>query len=80
MADRQIGNIHGVAARGGHQQNGGSTATNAYDDTDLNDIAAMRTRLTAINGAVYTSARLDQMSFNDMVYAIRLNDDPGTMN
>lgn len=38
-------------------------------------IAAMRTRLAAINGTYYTAARLNDMSENDMIYAIRLNDE-----
>lgn len=80
MADRQIGNQHGFAVRGGHQQNGGSNATTAFEDDDLDNIAAMRTRLTAISSAVYTTARLNQMSVNDMKYAIRLADNPTTMN
>jgi hypothetical protein len=42
-------------------------------------ISAMRTRLTAISGSLYTSAELDRMSVNDMVYALRVNDDPGTI-
>lgn len=80
MADRQIGNQHGFAARGGHQQNGGSDATTSFEDDDLDNIAAMRSRLNTISSATYTSARLDQMSFNDMVYAIRLADNPTSMN
>lgn len=39
------------------------------------NITAMRTRLAAIDGAYYTSARLDAMTTNDMIYAIRLTDD-----
>ena len=38
-------------------------------------VAAMRTRLAAINGTYYTAARLNNMTDNDMVYALRLNDD-----
>lgn len=36
---------------------------------------AMRTRLAAISGTYYTTARLDQLSTNDMVYALRMHDD-----
>lgn len=38
-------------------------------------VSALRTRLAAINGALYTSAYLDTMTKNDMIYAIRLSDD-----
>lgn len=44
-------------------------------DANFKDIAAMRTRLTAINATSYSTARLDIMSTNDMVYALRLNDE-----
>lgn len=36
--------------------------------------SALRTRLLAIGG-VYTTAYLDIMTVNDMVYALRLSDD-----
>ena len=39
-------------------------------------IGAMRTRLTAISGTTFTAARLDAMTENDMVFALRNNDDP----
>lgn len=38
-------------------------------------VAAMRARLTAISGTTYSSANLDIMSVNDMIYALRVNDD-----
>jgi hypothetical protein len=38
-------------------------------------IAGLRTRLAAANGTYYTSARLDQLSENDMIYALRTIDD-----
>lgn len=51
-----------------------STPTNYYD------VAGLRARLSAINGAYYTTARLNQMTKNDMIYAVRANDDPTTIN
>lgn len=38
-------------------------------------VSALRTRLAAINGSLYTSAYLDTMTKNDMIYAVRLSDD-----
>ena len=38
-------------------------------------VSALRTRLAAINGAYFTSAMLDTMTKNDMIYALRVNDD-----
>lgn len=87
MADRQIGNIHGVAAKsiGSGQEktnqtgdSDGNVAT-AYKDADLLDVDAMRARLAVIDAAYYTSARLNTMTYNDMMYAIRLADAPGTI-
>ncbi len=41
--------------------------SNNYDN--LND---MRTRLTALDAGYFTAARLNQMTENDIVYALRL--------
>lgn len=38
-------------------------------------VNAMRTRLAAINGAYFTTARLNAMNENDLTYALRLADD-----
>lgn len=47
-----------------------------FFDADMNSFAAMRTRLAAIDGAYYTSTQLDKMTANDMMYALRLHDNP----
>lgn len=47
-----------------------------YDNDNLDSILAMRTRLAAINGTTFSSARLDLMTANDMLYAIRMSDEP----
>ena len=39
-------------------------------------INALRTRLFAISPTAYSQANLNAMTANDMVYALRLNDDP----
>ena len=56
--------------------NGGPAADRGYDHAFAHTLADMRARLTAKNGAYYTSARLDGMSWNDLVYALRLEDAP----
>lgn len=83
MADQRIGNLYGVARATNGSGNERSNLANAdgdprttYVNANLNDIATMRTRLAAINAAVYTDAVLNTMTFNDMVYAIRVADDP----
>lgn len=42
-------------------------------------ITAMRTRLAAISGTYYTTAMLDSMTVNDMVFALRNHDDATTI-
>lgn len=39
-------------------------------------ITQLRARLNAANAGRYTSAFLDTMTYNDMVYALRVTDDP----
>jgi hypothetical protein len=52
-----------------------SVAPNLATPANYTSINALRTRLAAANGAYYTTARLDQMSENDMIYALRTIDD-----
>jgi hypothetical protein len=40
---------------------------------------ALNARLTAISGTTYSAAKLEQMTLNDKIYAVRLNDDPTTI-
>lgn len=51
---------------------GGSTLQDA-EAANFRDVNSMRTRLAAINGTYYTTARLDSMTDNDMVYALRVH-------
>ena len=39
--------------------------------TAAGKISTLRAALTAANGAYYTSAQLDKMTRNDMIYALR---------
>jgi len=50
-------------------------ASNLGTPANYTTISAKKTRLTAVNAAYYTTARLQQMSENDMDLAIRLADD-----
>lgn len=38
-------------------------------------VSTLRTRLAAISATAYSAANLDAMTVNDMIYALRLNDD-----
>lgn len=53
----------------------GALTTPANYDTN----AAMDARLIAIDSVTFTQARLDSMTDNDKIFAIRTLDDPGTL-
>ena len=74
MADLQIGSVHGVNANEGKNINGGDDAGAGFIDADMLTVDAMRTRLAAISGTSYTAARLNTMTTNDMIYALRVHD------
>lgn len=68
MAEFDVSNPHGVQAVGGNNRSG------EFTESNLATISDMRTRLDAIDSGYYTADRLNKMTYNDMVYAIRLND------
>lgn len=85
--DQRIGNRTGVAAAdvgGGTNKtnlNGGGTGGHRleHDDVDYGSVSALRTRLAAIDATFYTAARLNTMTYNDCVYAVRLADAANTI-
>lgn len=79
MANQQIGNHSGVTAVGGKNRNGGNDGNAGLVLTNQVSIAAMRTRLAAINPNSYTQQRLDTMTYNDLVYALRVHDAAGSI-
>lgn len=87
MADQQIGHNLGFAAASigdsatnrSNMNGGTSTPPTGLDIDNMDNIAAMKTRLAAIDGTFYTTARLNTMTVNDMVYAIRTNDNASTI-
>lgn len=75
MANFDIGNRQKVVDK----RAGRGTTTSSFlgwIDTHTRDVSAMRARLTAISGTTYTAARLNTMTENDMLYALRMSDDP----
>ena len=50
----------------------GTQPAAAATAVDEGTVSALRTSLTTANAAFYTAARLNQMTKNDMVYALRL--------
>lgn len=82
MTQHQLGDLEasGIVAR--NRSVAGSVAVNTpmfATTANYASIAALDARLTAINSTIYTQAKLDQMTANDKIYAVRLNDDPGTV-
>jgi len=74
MAQNQIGNFTGTVDKRDTTK-AGANASSLSTPANYASVNAMRTRLAAINAGYYTAARLDRMSVNDMVYAIRVADD-----
>lgn len=85
MADQRIGNRAGVvalnAANGTQKTNTNGSTTNSgeHDDADYASITALKARLTAIDAGYYTATRLNKMTYNDLVYAVRVNDSPASI-
>lgn len=87
MADQRLGNRMGVAAAnvggGTNKSNINGAGTGApqgeHDDTDYTSITALRARLSTLDAGFYTAARLNTLSYNDMVYAVRLADAASTI-
>lgn len=87
MADQQLGHPLGFASvsigngtTNRSNLNGSTGAADAgFDGDNYDTIAAMKTRLAAIDGTFYSTATLNKLSYNDMVYAIRTADDPTTI-
>jgi len=72
MADVERGNLLGFIDKRRTQ-----ISTTAVVGTPANytSVGALRTRLAAIDGTYFSAARLNSMTFNDMIYALRLADD-----
>ena len=70
MAEFDIGNSAGfVDKRQGEGTSGASVVTEL---ANYDSIYLMRTRLAALNAAYYTAARMNSMTKNDLIYALRL--------
>lgn len=83
MAVHQIGSMEADSIVAKNRAVAGSVAvfTPVYTTgSNYTSISNTRTRLTAINGAYFTTAQMDKMTANDLVFALRTLDDPLTMN
>lgn len=88
MADKQIGNIHGVAATSvGNSTNQKSSSnintSGAVGDREGLVISNVETigearKVLLANG--YSNSTLDSLTYNDMIYAVRLLKNPKSVN
>lgn len=72
MADSNLGVVEGVVDK---RQTQGAGTQPLATPANYASTSALRTRLAAINAGLYTAAYLNNMTKNDMIYAVRLNDD-----
>jgi hypothetical protein len=91
MADGQVGNVLGVTAVGPAGQgaknaysniNGGADAATGFDLVPLaatDTISAMKTYLTSVSATTFSPARLNSMTYNDLLYAVRMQGAPGSV-
>jgi len=83
MARNTVGNIDGLAntlGSDGGRAGSASSDTPASVSADYNDVAKLRAALKSYSSTSYTDARLDLMTRNDMIYALRLAKAPSSIN
>lgn len=82
MASHQIGGIDsdGIVDRTRAVAASAADNTSPYTTpANYASMSAIDTRLTAINGTIYSAENLAKMTLNDKIYALRINDDSGTI-
>lgn len=74
MADVDTENVYGIVdkRRNNKGQNTSQLLTTA---ANYDDVASLKARLGAISATTYSAARLNSMTKNDMVFALRHTDD-----
>lgn len=60
-------------------QNGGPSARRGFTITPFGDLESLRSYLAGLDVGYFTAARLDKMTLNDMVYAVRARSYPSTI-
>jgi hypothetical protein len=76
----QKGNLVGfVDARESPASAANNNSAQIADERTYGDEASLDARLTAISATTYTVARLQQMTRNDKVYAVRVSDDAASI-
>jgi hypothetical protein len=70
MSQTQVGNIIGVAVPAGKDINGGNDTDTGYGTANFLSINVIRARLNTISSTLFTTAVMDKMSYNDLMYAL----------
>lgn len=76
MANNDIENPLGVTDKRNNTRAGSGVGSMNANIANYDDVTSLRARLTAAAAASYPAVKLDAMTKNDMVYALRLIDDP----
>lgn len=80
MADSQMGPPNLSFTMSNKAVSGmGGTSSGLNTPANYMSVAALRGALAAANGTYYTSARLDALTVNDMIFALRNIQDPTTI-
>lgn len=70
----QSGGTVGAAQNNYANVNGGNGPQSPFEDASTSSIEDMRARLQLQDAAAFTTARLNSMTYNDLVYASRIYD------
>jgi hypothetical protein len=62
-------NDHFVDKRRGR---GGTGASVLAESANMTSVSALKSRLTALSATSYTAARMNSMTVNDLIYALRV--------
>jgi hypothetical protein len=70
MADLDIENPYGYQDK--RIGRGTTGSHSAAESNNMDSISEMKARLTALNAGYFTAARMNSMTKNDLLYALRL--------
>lgn len=70
MAVSNVNNGKGFIDR--RRGRGNASTTQLAEEANYDNVASLRTRLTAISAVRYPTTKLDAMTLNDMRYALRI--------
>lgn len=72
MADLTIGTVPEATFVDKRRGRGGTGAPVVAEIANMTSVSALKARLTALNATSYTAARMNTMTVNDLIYAVRI--------